>query len=171
MSLGLPVEVQLQRSFTFGTGWKWLIGVASQKICFRGIESRYPTDKRLGAPGGLSEEEIFPRRQSNPDSPVVQPWLRHLNHIKSKQPCNISFSVYKTRFCTPEIYPCHYWLWGYHRDELPNITHCMNVRYVLVGHERVNGILFQCIVSIMWVLTIFLCGYVKYWGAGIPQSV
>jgi hypothetical protein len=40
------------------------------------------------------------------------------------------------------------------------LTHCMKVSYA-VRHERVNSLLLQCIVSILRVLIIFLCRYVK----------
>jgi hypothetical protein len=39
-------------------------------------------------------------------------------------------------------------------------TNCMDVLSYVVGHERVNSVLFQCIVSILRAL-IFLCEYVK----------
>jgi hypothetical protein len=40
------------------------------------------------------------------------------------------------------------------------LINCINVSYV-VGHERANSLLFQRIVSILYVLIIFSCGYLK----------
>jgi hypothetical protein len=39
-------------------------------------------------------------------------------------------------------------------------TRGMNVSYA-VGHELVSSLLFQCIVSILWVLITFWCGYME----------
>jgi hypothetical protein len=38
------------------------------------------------------------------------------------------------------------------------LTSCMNVNYV-VGHEELENLFLQCIVSILWVLIISWCGY------------
>jgi hypothetical protein len=51
---------------------------------------------------------------------------------------------------------------------------CMQGSYV-VGHERANSLLFQSIVSILWVLIVFSCGYLKcsilYKGNGLQLTV
>jgi hypothetical protein len=51
---------------------------------------------------------------------------------------------------------------------------CMNIIYVL-GHEGANSLSFRCIASILWILTVFWCGYVKssilYNGDGLQFNI
>jgi hypothetical protein len=53
----------------------------------------------------------------------------------------------------------NYEISGYHGDELWSV----NMSYV-VGHKRSSGLLFYCIVFILWELIIFWCGYVNSCG-------
>jgi hypothetical protein len=38
--------------------------------------------------------------------------------------------------------------------DFPVLTHCMNPSFT-VDHERSSGLLFQCVVSVLWLLLIF----------------
>jgi hypothetical protein len=67
--------------------------------------------------------------------------------------CSLIFLFIERNF-TSEIYYCYYVISGYHGNELSNV----NTLY----SRKLLAVFFQCIVSILWILEIFLCGYVKY---------
>jgi hypothetical protein len=49
---------------------------------------------------------------------------------------------------------------GYHSNEFRALTSCMNVSYVL-DHAWASSLLFHCGVSVLWLLIMLWCGYVK----------
>jgi hypothetical protein len=61
---------------------------------------------------------------------------------------SLRFIVVITRFKVSTVTYC------------PVLTRCVIISYI-VGHERASSLLFQCIVSILWILTILWCRHVK----------
>jgi hypothetical protein len=54
---------------------------------------------------------------------------------------------------------CNYVVSGCHSNEL-SIDHTLHEHGRVIGHERASS-LFHCILSMLWVLIMFWCGYVK----------
>jgi hypothetical protein len=60
-----------------------------------------------------------------------------------------------------EICHCHHAVWcHYYHRTVKHKQRCLNVSSV-ARHEQASSLLFQCIMSILCILIVFWCGYVK----------
>jgi hypothetical protein len=72
----------------------------------------------------------------------------------------LSYTQKNTKFFKPEIYHCHYSTSGNHNNELLSVN-TLHERKLCSKSRMSKQVLFECIVSIMWVLIIIWCVYVK----------